>query len=120
MGPLEFAAGSHRFQYGRDLPIGDESEAKLQEALGEAGFEKDVEPFDLGDVSFHLGWTYNRAGANRTERPRRVMTIIYMDETARLAEPSNPIQEEEARTWCPGVKVGELCASPLNPVLYPA
>jgi hypothetical protein len=40
MGPLEFAAGSHRFQYGRDLPIGDESEAKLQEALGEVGFEK--------------------------------------------------------------------------------
>jgi ectoine hydroxylase-related dioxygenase (phytanoyl-CoA dioxygenase family) len=33
MGPLAFAAGSHTFDHGRDLPISDESERVLQQAL---------------------------------------------------------------------------------------
>ena len=40
MGPLEFASGSHRFRvFGRDMPISDESEARLQEALAQQNFE---------------------------------------------------------------------------------
>ncbi|KAA3657341.1 MAG: phytanoyl-CoA dioxygenase, partial [Calditrichaeota bacterium] len=50
MGPLAFAAKSQNFSFGRDLPISDESEAKLKVALKEAKFEHWQHPFALGDV----------------------------------------------------------------------
>ena len=52
MGPLEFSAGSHRIQEGRDLMIGDESEKKIGNTLRLGDFDHVVEPFDLGEVSF--------------------------------------------------------------------
>ena len=119
MGPLAFAAGSHRLEVGRDLPISDESEARVARALGRAGPPQVEEPFALGDVSFHAGWTFHRAGANRTGRMRAVMTVIYMDADMRLAAPRNANQQNDWETWCPGAVVGEPIATPLNPVLFP-
>ena len=118
MGPLAFCEKSHRFQIGRDLEIGDESEMMLKEALN--AFRLEDSGFDLGDVSFHAGWTFHRAGANSTDRPREVMTMIYMDENMRLVSPKNKNQVNDIERWCPGVKVGDLVASPLNPVIYSA
>ncbi|MCA1654073.1 MAG: phytanoyl-CoA dioxygenase family protein [Sphingomicrobium sp.] len=116
MGPLCFSEKSHRFQLGRDLEISDESELTLRQALDR--FRVENGGFDLGEVSFHAGWTFHRAGANRSERPREVMTIIFMDEAMRLAEPANRNQVNDAKRWCPGIAPGEVIASPLNPVLY--
>jgi hypothetical protein len=76
------------------------------------------DPFELGEVSFHLGWTFHRAGPNRTAGPRSVMTIIYMDRDMRLAEPANRNQEIDRDVWCPGAVVGEVIDTPKNPVLY--
>ena len=73
MGPLVFCAESHRFHSGRDLEISDESEMSLKENLAPGGHLE--QPFTLGDVSFHSGWTFHRAGANQTIEPRPVMTI---------------------------------------------
>src|SRR5205823_549688 len=78
MGPLAFAAGSHRMTFGRDLEISDESERTLKEALSAGRFTEVNEPFELGDVSFHAGWTFHHTGANRSDSPRAVMTIIYV------------------------------------------
>src|SRR5579871_5151815 len=61
MGPLAFCEKSHRFQAGRDLEISDESEMTLKQALN--AFSMNESPFGLGDVSFHSGWTFHRAGA---------------------------------------------------------
>ena len=116
MGPLAFCEKSHRFQIGRDLEISDESELTLKQALNTFTLEEGG--FDLGDVSFHAGWTFHRAGANSSDRPREVMTIIYMDEDMRLVAPKNKNQIADMERWCPGVQVGEVVASPLNPVLY--
>jgi ectoine hydroxylase-related dioxygenase (phytanoyl-CoA dioxygenase family) len=116
MGPLAFCEKSHRFQIGRDLEISDESELTLKEAL--TVFRMEENPFELGDVSFHAGWTFHRAGSNSTSRPREVMTVIYMDENMRLAAPKNKDQVNDTNRWCPGVSVGEVIASPLNPVLF--
>jgi ectoine hydroxylase-related dioxygenase (phytanoyl-CoA dioxygenase family) len=116
MGPLAFCEKSHRFQVGRDLEISDESELTLKQALGK--FKLEESPFELGDVSFHSGWTFHRAGPNQTEQPREVMTIIYMDEDMRLARPKNKNQIADNERWCPGVQPGEVVASHLNPVLY--
>jgi ectoine hydroxylase-related dioxygenase (phytanoyl-CoA dioxygenase family) len=117
MGPLAFCPRSHRLAEGRDLAIGDESEEKLQDRL--AGLGCVEEPFASGDVSFHSGWTFHRAGPNRTERMREVFTIIFMDADMRLAAPKNPNQELDRTVFCPDVAVGEVVATPLNPRLYP-
>lgn len=49
MGPLEFSAGSHRIVEGRDLEIGDESEAFIRQRVTD--FPHVFEPFDAGEVS---------------------------------------------------------------------
>ena len=117
MGSLSFATGSHLVEFGRDLEISDESEAKLSEAIDERGFDVSVAPYDLGDASFHLGWTFHRASPNRTETPRRAMTIIYIDAEMTVAEPANPSQAGDMG-WMPGVKPGEVPDTAVNPVLY--
>jgi len=117
MGALEFSAGSHQLNIGRDKPISDESEALINIALEKSSCKHVVEPFDLGEVSFHAGWSFHRAAPNSSDSPRRVMCIIYLDEQARLKQPGNPNQQLDWDTWCPGVRVGELIDSELNPVI---
>ena len=119
MGPLELSAGSHQIQEGRDLAISDSSEEKIENRLRVTDFKHIIEPFDLGEVSFHSGWVFHRAGANRTDEMRRVMTVIYMDKEMRLKKPKNDGQQNDWETWCPGVFVDTVIDSPLNPILYP-
>lgn len=118
MGPLEFSAGSHTIVEGRELEISDESEEFLQKKLRVTDFQHVVEPFDVGEISFHSGWVFHRAGANVTNAMRKVMTIIYMDQDMKLKNPENKNQIHDWNTWCPGAKIGEMIDSPINPVLY--
>lgn len=118
LGPLEFSAGSHSIVDGRDLEISDESEAAIQQRLRVTDFKHVIEPFDLGEVSFHSGWVFHRAGANTTDQVRKVMTVIYMDKDMVLKQPENKNQINDWNTWCPGAKVGDVIDTPLNPVLY--
>lgn len=119
MGPLEFLPGSHRLEIGRDLAIGDESEQVLSAFRERESIPMVQEPFALGDVSFHSGWTFHHASPNHTDRPRAVMTIIYMDRDARVHAPIRPEQANDLATWMPGIQIGAVADSPLNPVLYP-
>lgn len=117
-GPLSFAKGSQAIHFGRDLEISDESQEKIEAHLKLSDFEVDESPYDLGEVSFHMGFNFHRAGPNKLDYPREVMTIIYMDSEMRLAQPRNAAQERDWHDWCPGAVVGEIIATPLNPVLY--
>jgi ectoine hydroxylase-related dioxygenase (phytanoyl-CoA dioxygenase family) len=119
MGPLAFYSGSHAFEQGRDMPISDESEALITAAMEREGFPLFTEAFALGDVSFHSGWTFHRAGPNLSSAPRSVMTMIYMDADMRLAVPTNHMQQNDWDTWCPGAEIGEIIQTEINPVLYP-
>ena len=118
MGPLEFSAGSHSIVEGRELEIGDESEEVIQKKLRVTDFKHVIEAFDIGEISFHSGWIFHRAGANSTNEMRKVMTIIYMDKDMLLKNPDNKNQIHDWNTWCPGAKIGEIINSPINPVLY--
>ena len=118
MGPIGFYAGSHKFAYGRDLPISDASERRISGEMERRKFRLVADPFALGEVSFHLGWTFHRAGPNVTQRPRSVMTIIYIDQAMRLRAPGNAMQQLDQETWCPGACVGEIIDTPKNPVLF--
>lgn len=118
LGPLAFFAGSQAVEFGRDFGISDESEREITANMEARGFPIVNEPFDLGDVSFHLGWTFHRAGANTSDRPRSVMTIIYMDENMILKAPDNDMQRNDWKTWCPGAVPGEPIRTAKNPVIY--
>ena len=116
MGPLCFAARSHDHQEHRNLLISDESEKLIQKAMDDRMYSYVEEPFDLGEVSFHYGWTYHRADPNTTDTPRRVMTVIYMDRDIRIAD-----SEAKPRDWedfCGETPEGKICAGPLNPILW--
>jgi phytanoyl-CoA dioxygenase PhyH len=118
MGPLTFAAGSHRMTFGRDLEISDESERSLKEALRAGRFREVNEPFQLGEVSFHSGWIFHHTGANHSEKPRAVMTVIYVADGTRLTAPTRKQHYADWEAFMPGVEPGQVVDSPLNPVLY--
>jgi len=117
MGPLEFSAGSQQILAGRELSISDESETTMQKRLKVKNFAHVVEPFDAGEISFHSGWVFHRAGPNTSADVRKAMTIIYMDKMMRLKKPENNGQQNDWATWCPGAQIGEVINSPLNPVI---
>jgi ectoine hydroxylase-related dioxygenase (phytanoyl-CoA dioxygenase family) len=117
MGPLAFAAGSHQMDFGRDLEISDESERSLRAALQSGRFREVNEPFELGEVSFHSGWTFHHTGANTSKQARAVMTVIYMADGIRLIEPERKQHVADWEAFMPGVRPGEVVDSPLNPVL---
>ena len=119
MGPLEFSSGSQQLPKGRNLEIGDESEKELDNILRLTDFKKHRKSFDLGEVSFHSGWVFHRAGANTTNKTRKVMTVIYMDGEMKLKFPDNENQTRDMEKWCPGTSIGEIIDSPLNPILFP-
>ena len=118
MGPLQFGRGSHVKNIGRDMAISDESEQRIRAEIKAQGLMEVMEPYDLGEVSFHLGWNLHRAGGNTTDRPRKVMTVIYMDRDMKLAEPRNENQARDRAMWCPGVEVGAVIDTPKNPILW--
>ena len=119
-GPLEFSAGSNRLTAGRDKQISDESQAFLEAELKNHKFEHVIEPFDVGEISFHRGWLYHRAGPNVSGNMRKVMTMIYMDKDTVLKTPENHNQQADWDAWCPGAIVGQIVNTPLNPVVYEA
>ncbi len=118
MGPLEFAAQSYKLIAGRELMISDESQEKLDGNLKINNFPHIIEPFEAGEVSFHSGWLFHRAGANKSGQMRKVMTMIYMDQEMKLKKPENENQVNDWHRWCPGAEVGKVINTQLNPVLY--
>lgn len=118
MGPLQFSVMSHTLQNGRNLKISDNSEAQIGKLMRLNDFEQVNEPFEFGEVSFHSGWIFHRAGTNQTDQMRKVMTVIYMDKNMKLKAPENDNQQLDWETWCPGAAIGKVVDTPFNPVLY--
>lgn len=118
LGPLAFAEGSQRVEIGRDLEISDESEQILANALQKENFPLNNTPFDLGEVSYHAGWTFHRAGPNTSNRPRGVMTMIYMDKDQTVVQPRNNYQMADHAKWLANVPIGSKPQDELNPVLF--
>ena len=76
-GPLVLAQGSHlsaRDSIAGKLAISGESEAGLARLMADYPQLKTL--FEMGEVSFHSGWTCHRAGPNHTDTTRAAFTII--------------------------------------------
>jgi ectoine hydroxylase-related dioxygenase (phytanoyl-CoA dioxygenase family) len=118
MGSMIFASGSHRADGLGDLSISAETDRRLTTIIKERAWPIWSEPIRAGDATFHAGATLHSAGANRSDRVREVLTVIYFASGTRVAMPSNPNQQVDMEVFLPGAKPGEEAKSELNPVLY--
>ncbi len=67
-----------------------------------------------GSIAFHHGLTVHMARPNRSQRARRVHTMIYFrDGSTRGNEHTHPSVDR------PGIKLGEIIASDLTPIVWP-
>jgi ectoine hydroxylase-related dioxygenase (phytanoyl-CoA dioxygenase family) len=119
MGPMVFASGSHRMAGWVPRPISDETDRALGAEIARRGLAKGGgAALRAGDATFHSGRTVHSARANRTARRREVMTVIYFADGTRVLEPDNDHRRADRDAFLPGLRGGDLAASPLNPVLY--
>jgi len=118
MGPLRFSTGSHRVDLGRELAIGDESDAAVRHHPRWRELPVWEQPVAAGDVTFHQGWTFHGAGPNETARDRMVFTVIYVTDGAPVVEPRTDGQRFDRQIWLPDTEVGEAVGSWLNPLLW--
>ncbi|MEM7525717.1 MAG: phytanoyl-CoA dioxygenase family protein [Pseudomonadota bacterium] len=79
----------------------------------------DETPFEIGEVSFHHNLSFHTAARNRTDQSRIVMANTYYADGARIVN-SPTMVSGDWRKFLPGVEPGEVAASPLNPICWPA
>ncbi|CDM66098.1 phytanoyl-CoA dioxygenase family protein [Pyrinomonas methylaliphatogenes] len=120
IGTMTFAAGSHREGQLGSLIISDEAQRFFERLIAERGFPLVSYDLRAGDATFHAGYVLHCAQANRSDRVREVMTIIYYADGARIMEPDNDYRRVDMEVFHPGQRPGEVAASPLNPLLYQA
>jgi ectoine hydroxylase-related dioxygenase (phytanoyl-CoA dioxygenase family) len=118
MGMLTFASGSH--QAGADFQheISDASDKELSDFIRERNFPVTrAITMNAGDATWHFGRTIHSAPGNDSAVTRKVMTIIYYADGARVTEPTNKWQADDRKTWLGNLGAGELANSELNPLL---
>lgn len=77
-----------------------------------------ADAFDLGEMSFCRGWTLHKAGANTSDRPRSVMTGIYVDASIRPAPALNPVYGNDRDQSFPRAREGEVIDIRKHPVIW--
>lgn len=116
MGMLTFATGSHKKGVVFNYEISDESEQEYEKYVKDNDFPiARSATMKAGDATWHYGNTIHSAPGNKSGIMREVMTIIYMADGARVAEPKNSWQVNDRERWLMNTAVGELAASEINP-----
>jgi ectoine hydroxylase-related dioxygenase (phytanoyl-CoA dioxygenase family) len=118
MGALTFASGTHEDGFMGHIKISDESEQLFENYVKEKGVPIVQQAMTAGDATFHSGWCLHCAPGNASSTMREVMTVIYFADGIKVLEPDNSNREDDLKTWLPGLKPGDLAASPINPVVY--
>ena len=118
MGLMRLASGSHRASGLGELAISDDTDGRLDALIAERRWPVwSAPPMRAGDATFHAGGTLHSASANRSDRVREVLTVIYYADGARAAEPANENQRVDLEVFLPGVRPGDEARSALNPLL---
>lgn len=119
MGSMSFVSGSHKAGVFREMPISDVSQEYFDREI--AAHNMAVRSYELkaGDATFHSGRLLHSAHANRSDRRREVITVIYYADGTRVMQPDNEHRPVDMKVFLPGRKPGELADTELNPLLYP-
>jgi ectoine hydroxylase-related dioxygenase (phytanoyl-CoA dioxygenase family) len=121
VGSMTFASASHKHGYISKQVISDESHSTLKQYIESKGLETvNYGALSAGDATFHAGWTLHSAPGNPTDSMREVMTVIYIADGLKIAEPDSNARRADLGTWFPGLKPGDNAASHLNPLVYSA
>ncbi len=121
VGSMEFVSGTHLEGNLVDLGISDESEVAFEALIAERGWHPETHgALRAGDATFHAGWTLHAARPNPTDAMRPVMTVIYVDAAATVAEPSNDAQQLDLAVWLKGSEPGGPIVGEANPILWPS
>lgn len=118
MGTMKFASGSHKFQHFDDKPISSETDNYYQDLIGKHRFPVVSDNLNAGDATFHSGWTIHSSSGNNKEITREVITIIYYEDGVTIKQPDNKHRKVDMEVFFPGLKPGDVAASPLNPLLF--
>jgi len=122
MGPLAFAKpiSAHRLVESLVFNKTDTSyDRRVAEIFREAGTEIEDGPFAMGEISYHHNLSFHTAESNRTRRSRVVLANTYYADGARLLD-SPTMVSGDWQKFIPGAAPGDVAASHLNPVCWPA
>ena len=75
--------------------------------------------YELGDVSFHHGFTVRSAGANQTDVMREAIALTFVADGAEILQPRNEPQMMEMFQILRGLVPGNAVAGPGHPLVYP-
>jgi ectoine hydroxylase-related dioxygenase (phytanoyl-CoA dioxygenase family) len=114
-GCMGYVPGSHRVGLRKFINIFSADErVKILDDPSISGVAPVYVEVPRGSVAFHHGLTVHLARANRSNRTRRVHTMIYIRDGATRSQPYvHPSVDR------PGIKVGEPIDSDLTPIVWP-
>lgn len=113
-GAMGYVAGSHKVGLRKFVNIffGEPYDLLSDPAL--AGVGPTFVEVPPGSVAFHHGLTAHLAGANMTDRTRRVHTMIYFADGCTRGYPTpHPSVDRD------GIEVGQMIAGPVTPIVWP-
>jgi ectoine hydroxylase-related dioxygenase (phytanoyl-CoA dioxygenase family) len=118
MGMFVFATGSHKNGTIIDPKLSSEPDSLYRKYIREQHFPLTcAASMRAGDSSWHYGNTVHHTSANESDRRREMMSITYMADGARVAQPIHEGQVYELNNWLTGLPPGRLAASELNPLI---
>lgn len=115
-GAMAYVPGSHQAGILKVVDITHHSEPyAILDDPALQGRRPQIVPAEAGSVIWHHGLTVHQASANRTDRTRRVFTVVYIASNARRIKswPTYPLDREQ-------IEVGEVMRGDSMPVLWPA
>lgn len=122
MGPLAFAKNMDTYKLAEAIPFADSGTAydrEVSRVFRQHDVVVDDGAFDLGEVSFHHNVNFHTAGPNHTNRSRIVLSNTFFADGARLVKNPTMISGDWSK-FAPGVELGEVLNSPVNPICWPA
>jgi ectoine hydroxylase-related dioxygenase (phytanoyl-CoA dioxygenase family) len=119
VGSMRFLSGTHRAGDLGKPGIGDDSQRYFEAVQRQHDYPvATYGALAAGDATFHAGWTVHGAAANPSPLLRAVMTVIYFEDGARVAEPGNDAQRVDRRIWLNDIAPGAPATGPKNPLLW--
>ncbi|SDN48552.1 Phytanoyl-CoA dioxygenase (PhyH) [Fictibacillus solisalsi] len=106
VGSLNFMSGSHVNQ-----------ETKIRKAIRQGFKEINYGALQVGDVTFHNGWTFHSANANVLSHRREAFAITYYEDGAKIIQLPPDRYHPSFYKFFPEVEVGSRAISKLNPLL---
>ena len=122
MGPLAFAKPLSAFELVKDIDFNkfDTSyDRQVAEVFKLNNVAIEDGPFAMGEVSFHHNLCCHTAAGNRTTQSRVVLANTYFADGARVIDQPTMVSGDWQK-FIPGVGPGDVAASVLNPVCWPA